>query len=135
MDDLSHLVERGIFLIISHIRIYQIIQCDYHYKMKSRILFLWIFISANLGFTSLVVFENNDTFYWLAYGFAILFVLIFSLVFTFVMVAYFKVRLNNEGVKGFNVFVYRVVCINHILKIGKLKLILLKSSCHFGMVG
>jgi hypothetical protein len=72
--------------------------------MKFRILFLWIFITASLGFTSLVVFENNDTFYWLAYGFAILFVLVFSLAFTFVMVAYFKVRLSNEGVKGFNVF-------------------------------
>jgi len=67
-------------------------------------MFFWVFISASLIFTSLVIFENDVTFYWLAYGFSILLLVVLSLVFSFIMVTYFKVTLNNEGIKGFNVF-------------------------------
>jgi len=79
-------------------------QCDYQYKINFRILFLWIFIATSLIFTGIVIVESHDTFYWLAYGFTILFLVFFSMVSTFAMVTLFQVRLNNEGVKGSNVF-------------------------------
>ena len=79
-------------------------QCDYLFKINFRIICFWIFIASSLIFTSLILFENEGDFYWLAYGIAILLQVVLSVIFSFIIVTYFKVALSNEGIKGFNVF-------------------------------
>ncbi len=72
------------------------------FKMNPRHLILCTSTLAILLLTIVIVYEDGLDINLIAYGMAVGFVIVFCIISSFIMSAYYKVTLNDNGLEGFN---------------------------------